>query len=170
MPPVLVLVGAPGSGKTTVGRMVAHRLGVPFRDTDVDVEAVAGCTISDIFVDEGEAGFRRREIEAVTAAMTDHDGVLSVGGGAVESDDVRALLSEVTVVHLTVGASEAAKRVGITGARPMLLGNVRATWNAQLQRRLPLYREIADSEVATDGLSPDEVASMVAARQELEDS
>lgn len=163
MAPVLVLVGAPGSGKTTVGALVAALRELAFRDTDVDVEAAAGCSISDIFVDEGEAGFRRREESAALKALSEHDGVLALGGGAIESTDVREALSGLTVVHLTVSAPEAAKRVGIDGARPMSLGNVRSVWTNQLKRRQPLYESVSVTTVDTDGLTPEQVAALVVA-------
>lgn len=162
MAPVLVLVGAPGSGKTTVGALVADLRGLGFRDTDADVEAAAGCSISDIFVDEGEAGFRRREQAAALSALREHDGVLALGGGAIESTDVREALTGLPVVLLTVSAPEAAKRVGIDGARPMSLGNVRSVWTNQLKTRQPLYESVAVATVDTDELSPDQVAGLVA--------
>ena len=163
MAPVLVLVGAPGSGKTTVGGLVAGFRGLGFRDTDADVEAAAGCSISDIFVDEGESGFRTREIAAVSTAVAQHEGVLSVGGGAVESPQVRRTLAGLPVVWLTVGATEAGKRVGIHGPRPAQFGNIRAQWNEMMNRRAPLYDEVARWSVETDGRSPDQVAEAVVA-------
>lgn len=165
MPPAVVLVGAPGAGKTAVGSAVAARLGLPFRDTDHDTEEAAGATITEIFVDEGESGFRKREREAVRAALTGARGVVALGGGAVEDPDTRTDLREgaAAVVWLQVGANEAAKRAGISGPRPLLLGNVRTTWLGQLRRREPLYREVADFEVTTDDRSEDEIAAEVVA-------
>ena len=77
--PVAVLVGAPGAGKTTVGRLLAQRLGVTFRDTDEDIEATAGMPVSDIFVESGEETFRELERAAVRRALAEHDGVLALG-------------------------------------------------------------------------------------------
>lgn len=162
MAPRVVLVGPPGSGKTTVGPLVARELGVPFRDTDDAVATTAGMPLPDIFVAEGEAGFRVRETAAVVRALTDSaDGVVALGGGAIEDDGVRANLTGRFVVHLTVGANEAAKRVGISGPRPLLLGNVRTTWNRMLHRRDPLYREVATVSIATDDRAPVEVAAEI---------
>jgi len=87
-----VLVGAPGAGKSTVGRLLADRLGVSFRDTDDDVELIAGKSISDIFLDDGEPAFRALERDAVAAALTIHDGVLALGGGSVADARTRELL------------------------------------------------------------------------------
>jgi shikimate kinase len=161
MPPVLVLIGAPGSGKSAVGAAVADVLGVDFRDTDLDTEAAAGSSIPDIFIAEGEEGFRSRERAAVSAAVTDHTGVLALGGGAVLNADTRADLAGLPVVWLQVGATEAAKRAGISGPRPLLLGNVRTTWLSQLKQREPLYRELASHEVSTDGRTIEQVVQDV---------
>jgi shikimate kinase len=154
----VVLVGPPGAGKTTVGRLLAERWGVSFRDTDADVEAVAGKSISEIFVDDGEPRFRELERDAVATALAEHEGVLSLGGGAVLDATTRALLAHHHVVFLSVGMADAAKRVGLSRDRPVLALNPRATLHALLEERLPLYREVADVEIVTDGRTPAEVA------------
>lgn len=159
--PVLVLVGPPGSGKTTVGTLVAERLGVAFRDTDADVEQQAGRTVSDIFVDQGEPEFRRLEAAAVALALAEHTGVLALGGGSVVADDVRAALAGQPVVYLEVGVADALKRLGMTRDRPLLLGNVRGQWLQLMQRRRPLYTAVATWTVATDGRAAAEVADEV---------
>ncbi len=161
MPPDVVLVGAPGSGKTTVGAALAERLGVALRDTDADAERAAGATITEIFVDEGEEGFRQRERAAVSLALAEHTGVLALGGGAVEEAHTRQALLGCKVVWLQVSANEAAKRTGISGPRPLLLGNVRTQWLGLLRRREPLYAEVADHVVATDGRTPEQIADEI---------
>jgi shikimate kinase len=161
--PLVVLVGPPGAGKTTVGRLVATRRGVGFRDTDADVEAVAGETIADIFVGRGEPYFRELEGEAVRRALDEHDGVLALGGGAVVDDGVRTLLAPQRVVFLDVGLTDAAARVGLNRDRPLLLGSPRATLRAMLAARRPLYDEVATATVATDGRSAADVADAVEA-------
>ncbi len=162
MPPAVVLVGPPGSGKTTVGRLLADRLGVAFRDTDDDVVAAAGSSIADLFVTRGEPAFRELERAAVRAALADHDGVLALGGGAVLDPATRRLLAGHCVVLLDVGPSDAAARVGLNRDRPLLLGNVRARLRELLEARRPLYQEVATVVVATDGRAPADVAADVA--------
>ena len=163
MRPVLVLVGPPGSGKTTVGRLAAERLGVAFRDTDADVEATAGKTIPELFFDDGEPAFRELERAAVAKALKEHDGILSLGGGAVLDPGTREQLRPLNVAFLSVGLADATKRIGMSAARPVLALNPRAQLQQLLAERLPLYREVAVAEVDTDDRSPDEVADAVLA-------
>ncbi|MGH8869292.1 MAG: shikimate kinase [Actinomycetes bacterium] len=161
--PCCVLVGAPGSGKTTVGQMLADRLDAPFRDTDVDVERRAGKSVTDVFVEDGEPAFRAMERDAVAAALSGHPGVLALGGGAVLDERTRALLRGHRVVFLDVGLPEAARRVGLNRDRPLLLGNPRAQLRTLLDARRPLYEEVATVTVATDAREPAEVADAVLA-------
>lgn len=160
----MVLVGPPGAGKSTVGQLVAGALGVAFRDTDADVEAVAGKPIPEIFIDEGEAHFRTLERAAVAAALAAHDGVLALGGGAVMAEKTRAALRGHTVVYLSVDLPDAVKRVGLAQGRPLLTVNPRATLRHLLDQRRPLYEQVATVTVATDGRTPDEVAAEVLRR------
>lgn len=161
MSPILVLVGPPGSGKTTIGRLVAASRGVEFRDTDADIEASAGKTVSDIFVEDGEPRFRELEVAAVTAALAEHDGVLALGGGAVANADVRASLRGHRVVFLDVGLAAAAERVGFAQSRPLLVLNPRAELKRLLSERRPHYESVATEVVSTDDRTPDEVAAQV---------
>ena len=161
--PSVVLVGAPGAGKTTVGRAVAARLGVDFRDTDADVERAAGKSVAEVFYDDGEPQFRALERTAVETALHEHDGVLSLGGGAVLDPRTRELLRGHEVVLLEVGLSAAAQRVGLSRDRPVLALNPRAQLRQLLADRLPLYREVAVRTVGTDGRTPDQVAEQVLA-------
>lgn len=161
--PLLVLVGPPGAGKSTIGRLVADRLDVAFRDTDADVESVVGKSIPDVFFDDGEEAFRELEREAVRTALQEHAGVLSLGGGAVLSEQTRTLLAGHRVVFLAVGLADATKRVGMSAARPVLALNPRAQLQLLLAERLPLYREVAAHEVTTDAKPATEVADEVLA-------
>ena len=161
--PRLVLVGTMGAGKTSVGRRLATSWGVGFRDTDQDVEASEGRPVSDIFVDSGEARFRELERAAVADALTTHDGVLALGGGAVMDESTRAALAGHRVVFLRVGLSDAAKRVGLGASRPMLLGNVRGRIKQLIDERTPVYESVAVHVVDTDGLGVDEVVDRVRA-------
>lgn len=162
MKPLLVLVGPPGAGKTTVGRQVADRLGVPFRDTDRDVEQVAGKRIAEVFIDDGEQHFRELEAAAVAAALAEHEGVLSLGGGAILSAATRVLLQGHNVVLLDVDLSAASGRVGLNRDRPVLALNPRATLKILLEERMPFYLEVATRVVPTSGRSIVEVVEDVA--------
>ena len=166
--PILVLVGPPASGKTTVGSAVADILGVPFRDTDADVEAVAGTTVADLFVEQGEPHFRALEEQAVARALAEHEGVLALGGGAVTSAATRALLvahgrAGGTVVWLDIDLPSAAKRVGLSRDRPILGVNPRAMLRQMLQTRAPLYAEVSTHTVPTGGREPGDIVAEVAA-------
>ena len=161
--PVLVLVGPPGAGKSTVGRAVAERLGVAFRDTDADVEALAGKSVPDLFVQDGEERFRALERDAVRTALAEHDGVLSLGGGAVLADDTRVLLRGHVVVLLDVDLTGAAARVGLGQGRPLVGLNPRAQLRELMQQRRPLYEEVAAHTVDTSGVPVDVVVERVLA-------
>lgn len=160
--PVVVLVGPPGAGKTTIGLLLAERFGVGFRDTDADIEETAGKPIPDIFVDDGEPHFRALEHEAVAAALTGHAGVLALGGGAVMDPRTRKLLAAHPVVFLDVELADAVRRVGLDAPRPLLVGNPRARWRELMAQRRPQYEEVATVVVATAGRTPQEVADDLA--------
>ncbi|WP_242496308.1 shikimate kinase [Xylanimonas protaetiae] len=161
-----VLVGPPGSGKTTVGLGLAEARGVAFRDTDHDVEVTAGKPITEIFVDDGEPAFRALEREAVGRALGEHDGILALGGGAVLDKATQDALAAYAagggvVVFLDVSLAHAAPRVGFNQSRPLLLGNPRARWAALMEARRPVYERVSTLTVLTDGLEPQAVVAQI---------
>ena len=162
MRPKAVIIGPPGSGKTTIGTALAEHLGVSLRDTDTDVEGAAGKPIGEIFIDDGEERFRELERAAVAAALAEHDGVVALGGGAVLARETQELLAGHTVVYLRVGLSEAIKRVGLASARPLLVLNPRSQMRKLLEERLPIYERLGAVHVETDGRDPAEVVEEIA--------
>ncbi|MEU9059308.1 3-dehydroquinate synthase [Streptomyces sp. NPDC048430] len=165
--PLIVLVGPMGVGKSTVGELLADRLGSSYRDTDADVVATAGKAIPEIFFDEGEEHFRALEQQAVRDAIERHTGVLALGGGAVLDAETRALLAGRRVVYLSMDVDEAVRRVGLNTARPLLAVNPRRQWRELMDARRPLYEEVAAVTVATDERAPEEVAQAVLDALEL---
>ncbi len=165
---LVVLVGPPASGKTTVGGALARRLGAVFRDTDHDVEAEAGASVAEVFVSLGEPHFRAMEERAVARALGEHTGVLALGGGAVTSARTRALLvahgaAGGTVVWLDVDLASAAQRVGLSRDRPILGVNPRQMLRQMLQTRAPLYGEVATLHLQTGGRPVEDVVADVLA-------
>lgn len=168
--PLVVLVGPMGVGKSTVGRLLAERLGVAYRDSDDDIVEAQGRSIAEIFVDEGETAFREIEKESVRRALAAHDGVLALGGGAVLDAGTRGLLAGLRVVYLSMDVEEAVKRTGLNTARPLLAVNPRKQWRELMEARRHLYEEIATAVVATDGRSPEEVTRAALDALELKEA
>ena len=161
MKPLVVIIGPPGAGKTTIGTLLSEHLNSPFRDTDTDIMHTTGSTIADLFIDHGEDHFRALERQAVQRALTEHDGVLALGGGAILAPATRELLAGHRVLFLDVHVKDAAQRIGFNRDRPLLLGNPRAKWLKLMEGRRPLYTEVATRVVGTDGRTPDDIAKEV---------
>jgi shikimate kinase len=160
--PRVVIIGPPGSGKSTVGAALAERLAVGFRDTDADIEAATGKPISDIFVEDGEEHFRSLEREAVRRALAEHEGVLALGGGAILATETQELLAGHTVVYLEVGLSAAIQRVGLASARPLLVLNPRSQLRKLMEERRPIYERLATITVVTDEREAADVVEEIA--------
>ena len=157
MEPVVVLIGPPGSGKTTIGRKLARRLSLDFADTDALIESDQGRTIPEIFAEHGEPYFREIEERVVSEALANRGGVLSLGGGAVLSDRIRRLLRGRRVVHLTLGVAEGVRRSRGPN-RPLLeTGDATVKYQRMLTERSPLYREAAWRTVSTERRSSGKV-------------
>lgn len=160
----MVLTGFMGSGKSTVGPLLAQRLGWRFTDADEAIAAEAGCSIPEIFRQEGEAGFRKREFDVIARLAEEDRLVLSLGGGAIETEAVRRLLltaPATLLVHLEVELATTLLRCrGTEADRPILADH--SNLQARYLRRLPLYRE-AHHSIAVDCLTPDQVVKAVAA-------
>lgn len=158
----IVLTGFMGSGKSTVGPLLAERLGWRFVDADDVIVAEAGCSIPEIFRREGEAAFRERERATIARLTGEEDLVLALGGGAIETAATRELLSGAEnglMVHLEVELETTLKRcAGTEGDRPILADKVNLA--SRYERRLPLYRT-AQLNVAVDLLTPDEVVDAI---------
>ena len=157
----MVLVGPPGSGKSTVGAALATLLGLPLHDTDAAIEAAQGRTIYDIFVEDGEPTFRALERAEVARAVAEEGGVLALGGGAPVDPSTEAVLAGQTVVFLDVGIADAAKRVGFDGSRPLLAINPRATWTKMMNERRPTYEGLATVRVNPAGRAVADVVTEI---------
>ncbi len=154
MPPRFVLIGPPGSGKSSVGSALARQLQLKFVDSDKVITARAGKPISDIFVYDGEAAFRVLEREVVAQELKDADGVLALGGGSVLNEETQQDLNQARktgtrVIFLDISLSKAAPRIGFNRDRPLLLGNPRAQWSMLMETRRPIYESLADLIIDT---------------------
>ncbi len=159
----IVLIGAPGSGKSTVGVALAAHLQWPFVDTDVLIELKESKKITDLFVENGEEYFRSVEFSVLQEVLQEESAVISLGGGAPISQSAQDVLqsSNSVIVFLDVSLSTAAPRVGFNRDRPLLLGNPRAQWQALSDQRRPIYEKLATQSIKVDDMSVDEIIAII---------
>ena len=159
----IVLIGPPGSGKSTVGKALARRLKRSFFDTDSMIEEKSQKKIGEIFVDEGEDAFRNLEYIVLQQVLQLPDCVISLGGGAPIKEQSQELItaSNVFVVFLDISLAAAAPRVGFNRDRPLLLGNPRAQWQALNEIRKPIYHSLATLSIKVDDMKVEEIVSQI---------
>ena len=169
MAPRIILIGAMGSGKTTVGQSLAAKFETPFRDTDQMIVEQSGREISDIFIEDGEEAFRALEKVILRIALLEDGGVLSLGGGACVSTDAQSALraSGAFIVYLKISLAQVSNRVGFNQGRPLLMGNPRAQWQNLMNERAPIYEGIATYTCDVDSKSVDEIVSEIEIAYEL---
>ena len=167
MAPRAVLIGLPGSGKSTIGRRLAKAMDLSVLDTDAVIEQRSGRSIAEIFSAEGEAGFRRIEEQVIREALETHDGILSLGGGAVTTPGVRDALAGHNVIYLEISAAEGIRRTGGSVVRPLLAGPDRAErYRELMSERVPLYRRVATIRINTNRRNPGAVVRHIIGRLE----
>jgi shikimate kinase len=159
----LVLIGAPGAGKSTVGKALSEKLHREFLDTDALIQDSTGKTITDMFVVDGEEAFRAIELEVLADVLKSENTVISLGGGAPISEQAQTLItdSQSLVIFLDVSLATAAPRVGFNRDRPLLLGNPRAQWQALSDKRRPVYERLADVVIKVDEMDVDAIVTAI---------
>jgi shikimate kinase len=159
----IVLIGPPGAGKTSIGKALSKELELAFIDSDTEIERISGKTISEIFVDQGEAVFRKTEVETVTRILAEFEGVVALGGGAPINPEIQKVLlnSEYPVIFIDVSISQAANRIGFNKDRPLLMINPRQQWLHLMSERRPIYEKLATITVSSDNSKPAEVAKTI---------
>ena len=162
MAPRVILIGPMGSGKTTIGSLLAEKLGLSFRDTDHLIEEQEGKTVSQIFLDQGEDAFRAIEKRVLREELLTDGTVLSLGGGAPISIDAQSALRAIAshIIFLDISLSTVAPRIGFNRDRPLLLNNPRGQWQTLMEARRPIYEAIADATINVDDKSEEEIVSI----------
>jgi shikimate kinase len=155
----IILIGPPGSGKSSVGKELANLMKLQHIDTDSLIEAKVGKRIADIFLEDGESIFRKIEHEVVLESLDIESAVISLGGGSILDSEVAARLrNESNVIYLEVSISNAAPRVGFNTDRPLLVANPRQQWLKLMEARKSIYEELGSKQISTDNRKPKEVA------------
>ena len=165
----IVLIGPPGSGKSTIGRSLSRRLNRSLFDTDSIIEEKAQKKITEIFVDDGEGSFRDLEFSVLREVLQNPDSVISLGGGAPIREDAQILIAscDLFVVFLDVSLATAAPRVGFNRDRPLLLGNPRAQWQSLNEIRRPIYEKLSSMSIKVDDMKVDQIVNDICATYEL---
>jgi len=163
MAPRVILIGPMGSGKTTIGSLVAGKLGLSFRDTDHLIEKQEEKTVSQIFLDEGEDAFRAIEKRVLREELLTDGTVLSLGGGAPISLDAQSALRAIAshIIFLDISLSTVAPRIGFNRDRPLLLNNPRGQWQTLMEARRPIYEAIADTIINVDDKREEEIVTII---------
>lgn len=155
----IILIGPPGSGKSSVGKELANLMNLQHIDTDSLIETKVGKRIADIFLEDGESKFREIEREVVLDSLNLENAVISLGGGSILDSEVAARLrNESNVVYLEVSISNAAPRVGFNTDRPLLVANPRQQWLKLMEARKSIYEELGSKQISTDNRKPKEIA------------
>ena len=163
MAPRVILIGPMGSGKTTIGQLLASELEIPFRDTDHVIEERASKSVSDIFLEDGEDEFRILEKKVLRDELLSDDTVLALGGGAPISMDAQSALRAIAspVIYLDISLATVAPRIGFNRDRPLLLHNPRGQWQTLMEARRPIYESIADSVIDVNDKSENEIVAAI---------
>jgi len=163
MPPRVILIGPMGSGKSTIGKSLANKLSLQFRDTDAVIEEQEKKTVSQIFIEDGEDAFRLIEKSVLRQELLTDDTVLALGGGAPISIDAQSALRAIKshVVYLDISLANVAPRIGFNRDRPLLLNNPRGQWQTLMEARRPIYESIADTIVDVNKRSQSEIVSHI---------
>ena len=158
-------MGPPGAGKSTVGKFLAREIGCRLIDTDRLIEEREGRSISEIFLTEGESGFRKIEKEIVLEVLNEEDCIVALGGGSVLDGEIQSRLKNMNeVIFLNVSISNAAPRVGFNKERPLLMGNPRQQWLQLMEKRRGIYEMLAKRTISTDNRKALEVAQEIVER------
>lgn len=163
MPPRLILIGPMGSGKTTIGQLLATNLSLTFRDTDQVIESETGKTVSEIFLDEGEDRFRALEKAVLRKELLTDETILALGGGAPISIDAQSALRAIAspVIYFDISLASVAPRIGFNRDRPLLLHNPRGQWETLMQERRPIYESIADIVIDVNAKSEQAIVAEI---------
>ena len=162
MAPRVILIGPMGSGKTTIGSLLAEKLGLAFRDTDHLIEEQEEKPVSQIFLDQGEDVFRAIEKKVLRDELLTDGTVLSLGGGAPISIDAQSALRAISsyIIFLDISLSTVVPRIGFNRDRPLLLNNPRGQWQTLMEARRPIYEALADVTINVDDKSEEEIVTI----------